>query len=276
MYPVLLHVRGTPVSTYTLLFVLGVLVALALTVREGSRYNLPPLVILDAALWALVVAGLGGRLGYVAANSEFFAGEPGKALAFWSGGSSAPGALLGGLIGLQMWAVVRRGLRGPGQPAGEATSWRRQGQKVGDAAAPGLALGGAFFWAGCLMIGAAWGRQGGVPPHLNLPDLYGVANPRFPTQTVGILLCLGIGGVVWGLRPLASPRTGRWTLWPGALLLLSVSLLAGSHFLLDFTRGDEMPTWGGLRLGQWGDLAVLALTVVFHGPKFSKLWRDGT
>jgi phosphatidylglycerol:prolipoprotein diacylglycerol transferase len=241
MYPVLFHLENTPVSTYSFLLVLGSLAGLAIATWQGREYGLAPELTLDAAIWIFLAGGIAGRLGYVLANWEFFAADLPQIFIPWRGGSSAPAALLGGLGGLHAWAYARR------------RSWRL----LGDALAPALALGSAFVWAGCLLSGAAYGREGDGPLQLNLPDLYGVANSRFPTQVVGLLLSVGLLAIIWAVR--------RQRRRPGALFTLTGALLAATHFALGFTRGDESPILWGLRAGQWADIVlIIALLICFR------------
>jgi phosphatidylglycerol:prolipoprotein diacylglycerol transferase len=237
MYPVLFHLGNTPVSTYSLLLALGSLAGLALAAWQGRGYGLAPQLILGVALWMFLAGGIAGRLGYVAANWEFFAANPVEIIAPWRGGSNAPAALLGGLGGLHAFSCARR------------RSWR----PLGDAMAPALALGSGCVWAGCLLAGAAYGREGSGPLQLNLPDLYGVAELRFPTQLVGLILSVAVLLIAWAVQ--------RRRPWPGALFTLTVALLAAAHFALDFTRGDESPILWGLRAGQWADV-VLIITLL--------------
>jgi phosphatidylglycerol:prolipoprotein diacylglycerol transferase len=238
VYPVLFHLENIPVSTYSLLLGLGSLTGLALAMWQGREYGLAPELMLEAAMWAFLAGGIAGRLGYVVVNWEFFAANPPQIVAPWRGGSSAPAALLGGLGGLHAWAYARR------------RSWRLPG----DALAPALALGSAFVWAGCLLTGAAYGREGSGPLQLNLPDIYGVANARFPTQLLGLLLSVGVLGIVWAVR---------WQkLRPGAPFTLTVALLAAVHFALGFTRGDESLVLWGLRAGQWADVVLIVVALL--------------
>jgi phosphatidylglycerol:prolipoprotein diacylglycerol transferase len=249
VYPVLFHLENMPLSTYSLLLGLGSLVGLALAVWQGREYGLAPELTLDAAIWVFLAGGIAGRLGYVLANWEFFAANLPQVIAPWRGGSSAPAALLGGLGGLHAWAYARR--RSPRLHAGQ--TWRQPG----DAMAPALALGSAFVWAGCLLTGAAYGREGSGPLQLSLPDLYGVANPRFPTQLLGLLLSLGILLLAWAVR--------RQRPWPGVPFTLTVALLAAAHFALDFTRGDESLILWGLRAGQWADVVLIVALLACLG-----------
>lgn len=240
MYPVLFHLGSLPISTYSLAFLLGSLAGLALAAQRGREYGLATATVLEAAVCAFLAGGLVGRLGYVVANWEFFSSSAAEALNPWRGGSSAPLALLGGLLGLYAWA-------------GRRATPEETRKLLDDALAPALALGSAFVWTGCLLSGAAYGRTGSGPLNPILPDIYGVGGPRFPTQALGLALSLGVLAIVWAVQR-SRPRSGL-------SLALTVALLSCVHFALAFTQGDDPPVLWGLRVEQWVDLLLVVLCV---------------
>ena len=73
MYPVLFHLGGQPIRTYTVLIDLGLLAGLALAYWLWHRRRQAPAIFLDAVVCALFGAMVGGRALYVATNWPYFA-----------------------------------------------------------------------------------------------------------------------------------------------------------------------------------------------------------
>ena len=123
-----------------------------------------------------------------------------------------------------------------------------------DAAALGLAIGQAIGWMGALIQGANYGVVSDSPIAIDLPDLYGLVQPRFPLQhaeiTVFALLFIG-------LLFAAAQRPRAGTLFVVYLLLASLA-----NFALGFQRGDDTAYVGALRIDQVVDAALAALAVL--------------
>jgi phosphatidylglycerol:prolipoprotein diacylglycerol transferase len=202
---------------------------------------------LDAGFWALLGGILGARIAYVGANWAYYVDHLNKAVDVSEGGLAWHGALAGGTLALALWTAVRR--RSDRTVPGLGT--------LLDAAAPGLALGGALGWLGALLTGSAYGAEasGHAPPlswlTARLPDIYGVEAVRFATQPAMIALCLAFSGLLSALcRHL---RTGQ----PFALYL---GLYALADLGLWFLRGDGTWRWG-LWLWQWAALVELCAAI---------------
>lgn len=264
MYPILFRV-GTYVGyTYTLALALGMLTGVWVAFQGARARIADPTVVLDGGFWGLLSGLVGARIGYVVANWAYFATRLGEAVDLRGGGLSWHGAWLGAAVGAGLWYALRRRFR-PTLP-----HWRT----LLDVVAPGLALGSAFGWAGCLLTGACYGAEAeGVQVPLRwltgyLPDIYGVERVRFLTQPLMIGYSLFLWGVVV-LRPgalRALPVGGTF-----AVYLLLYALADG---LVWFLRGDG--TWHyGLWLAQWIDLlqVAVALGLVVHAMR-SRLRRD--
>jgi phosphatidylglycerol:prolipoprotein diacylglycerol transferase len=146
-----------------------------------------------------------------------------------------------------VWLVVRRWVRPP------APDWR----DLFDVLAPGIALGCALGWLGCLLAGCAYGAEAsGYGPPLSwlsadLPDIYGVDGVRFVTQPLMIVWCLFVWVLLWALRH-RMPR--------GLAFALYLFLYGLADLVVAFLRGDG--TWrSGLWLSQWMALAAMCVAV---------------
>jgi phosphatidylglycerol:prolipoprotein diacylglycerol transferase len=206
-----------------------------------------PTAVLDVGFWCLLGGILGGRAGYVLANWAYFADHVDKALKLRNGGLSWHGALLGAGVVFVAWLLVRS------QLGRTVPDW----QDLLDAAAPGLAIGGAFGWLGCLLTGAGYGAEaaGYAPPlswlTADLPDIYGVDGVRFLTQPLLIAWCILLAASLW--VPYRRPPRG-------AAFAYYLMLYALADFCVTFLRGDG--TWRrGLWLWQWFALAEMCIAL---------------
>jgi phosphatidylglycerol:prolipoprotein diacylglycerol transferase len=268
MYPILFRLGSTIIYTYTILLDVGLVCGLVVACLEGKRRGIAPERIIDAALWAVVAGIVGGRVGYVLANQEYFAENLGEAFYIWEGGLAFQGAFLAGLLALFLYSTYHK----------------LSFFALADTAAPGLALGQVFGWLGCLMSGCAYGLESHGATSilarlsLDLPDIYGIHAPRFATQPLASALSLVIFVLLWAIRrrwPF-DPSTGLRASstqdkpFPGFAFTLYLLLYTSGQFLLEFTRGDEAIYWGPCRVSQWLYLAEAAAALIFLTYLFRK------
>jgi len=93
---------------YSALIVLGILAAIWLAGREESRLGLPEDTAVDLALAAVPCGIVGARLYYVLMSWERFAADPVRILYIWEGGIAIYGAVVGGALGIWMYAQRRK------------------------------------------------------------------------------------------------------------------------------------------------------------------------
>lgn len=249
MYPILFRVSGYPIYSYTVLLDLGLLLGLAVAWWQAQRADAPdpPGTVVDAALWSVLGGIVGGRAGYVLAQRAYFAYHPDEIWQVWQGGLSWHGAFLGGAMALLAWHTLRAWLT-PRPRGGGPRALPPPLLAVTDALAPGVALGMALGWIGCLLSGVGHGVVSYGPLTYDLPDLYGVYARRFATQPVGA----GWSLVVFLLLLLSGSKARR-----GFRTFAFLFLAFGGDLLLGFARADETIYWGLWRAGQVVD-AVLA------------------
>jgi len=252
MFPILFRVGSITVYTYTVVLALGIVAGTWVAYRAARGRLATPAHVLDAGFWGLLGAILGGRAGYVLANWAYFSEHVDKAIDLRGGGLSWHGALIGASAAAAIWVAVRGRLGLP------APDWR----DLFDAAAPGLAVGGAFGWLACLLTGAAYGAEAaGIAAPLSwltadLPDIYGIDRIRFLTQPLMAAWCLLLAGGLWAVRE-KLPR--------GVAFGLYLLLYALADFVMTFLRGDG--TWRlGLWLWQWFALSemLFAAGILVH------------
>lgn len=192
----------------------------------------------DAGLASLAGGLLGARLGFVLTHTAYFSQDAWEIARLWRGGLSGPGAVLGAVCGLGLYAAATRQ---PIWPLADAL------------AAPGL-LVAAAAWLGCLADACAFGLPSAGPLRLPVsPGLMHVRLPRWPTQAIGALTCLAPLLILLRRGPTPLPSGV-----PATVAVLSISL---SGLALSFLRGDPAPTVAGMRLEAlgWTVVAVLSL-----------------
>lgn len=219
---------------YRSILAAGLVLGAVLVILRGRRWGLQPTGVLDGVLAAAGGGLLLGRAAYAGANWVYFRNHLTEALQAWRGGLSAPGMLIGAVSGVVILCRLRRVDPRP----------------MLDGLAPGAALVALSAWLGCLVSGCAWGREVWPDQGLlwslraELPDLYGLQDPRVAVQGLGI----GWNTVLLGILLLLGRRGRPFPLW----LLLH----AAGDFGLGFLRGDVTPLVGNMSSGQIADLAL--------------------
>jgi prolipoprotein diacylglyceryl transferase len=240
MHPTL-DLNWFEIPVYTALIGLGAaagLLAAYLFLRARSRRASATAVFLDGALIAFAAGWVGARAYHVATHWEYYAARPEEIAQPGLGGLGIRGALVLGLIALLFYSAVRR-----------ISFWY-----FADAAAIGLALGQAIGWVGALIQGANYGVVSDSQIAIDLPDLYGLVQPRFPLQHVEIALfaLLFIGLLIAAAQ---RPRAG-------ALSIAYLLIASLANFALGFQRGDDNAFVGALRVDQVVDAALALLAVL--------------
>jgi len=223
-------------GTFSILIAIGVGVGLLWMMAQSAPRQRDPRV--NAALWALAGALIGGRAAHVALMWSYYQAHPAEIPQVWLGGLSGAGALIGGVVGLLGAAAVLR------RPLG----------RLADALLPLLIAVSAAAWLACWLDGTAYGQAvsgwWGIPAR----DEWGEIQRRVPVQLFGALGTLTVSWLVESLRP-RLPRPGQ----AGALGLLGVCLLL---FCLSALRADPSLLWGSLRPEAWLALGLAAAALL--------------
>ncbi len=192
----------------------------------------------DALLWALVFGIIGARLYHVftpsralldaGIDTRYYLTHPLEILYVWRGGLGIPGAVIGGVFGLYLYA--RRA--------------KKDLRRLLDAGAPGLALAQAIGrWANFV-------NQELYGPPTDLP--WGIyirpENRIAPYQQVERFHPLFLYESLWNLANMAFLlwlwRRYRKQLKPGDLFLVYLIFYPVGRFLLEFLRLDYVPLFG--------------------------------
>ena len=202
---------------------------------------------LDYGALALLLALLGGRAWFVGLHWSYYSAHLGEAPAFWQGGLSWVGAVLGGLLAGGLIVLL----------AHRAPAW------LADGLAPLLGPLAVGTWLGCWTAGVAYGQ--GVASWLawlSIPaaDEAGQIAQRFPLQPLaafGLLLWLFV------LERRAERLRSR-AFRPGLVAAFSLLGLGLDLLLASLAWADPTPTWGPLRIDTWcaAALSVFSLAAV--------------
>jgi phosphatidylglycerol---prolipoprotein diacylglyceryl transferase len=241
MYPLAGRYGPFLIYSFTLVIWLGIALALALAAWRARQRPAPNW--LDALLFSSILALVGGRAAFVAAQWEYYASHVPEIFWLWRGGLSYHGTLLTGVAALWLWSAWHR----------------RSFGRYADLLAPSLVLLQAFGWGACWLDGCAYGRETGFGPlAAALPDHFGIFAVRYRTQAAGIVWSLAVLLLVlWqdGRRQSGVDHSR------GRLFWLALALLSSGRFLISLGRGDAVPEVGAVRLDTWldGSLAIISL-----------------
>jgi phosphatidylglycerol:prolipoprotein diacylglycerol transferase len=254
MFPTLIEIFGLKISTYGVLVAIGLLTAYILVLKLSEREGLDTKKVDNLFIITVLSGILGARIAFSVENWEQL-GSLWEVFAIWKGGVSFYGGLIGGIIGAFIGIKLFK-----------LPVW-----KVGDVAAPSLAIAHAIGRLGCTAAGCCYGRpvadvssnsvgihfmdrfpffyivfpQGGTAP-------YGV--PLYPTQLmefVGNLLIFTILILVYRRKRV-----------DGEVFALYMLLYGTERFLLEFYRGVTPPLPGiGLTWNQVVSLILILASI---------------
>lgn len=249
MGPTAFHLGPFSICSYAALIDLGIIFGLLFTYLESRWRKADGRTVMDGALWGLVGGIVGGRIAYVAIYWPYFAAHPREMLSLSQGGLAFQGAFLAGvlsLVGYSLW--------------NQTSFWH-----LADMVAPGLALGQAVGWLGCLLNGCGYGLVTRGFLAYDLRDAYGIMAFRYPTQAMISILNLAIFILVFALLR----RRSRHELPPGLVAAIYLLLNSSGLFCLEFLRADQTLYFGSLR---WSQL-VEAVEFLVALLTLSYLWR---
>jgi phosphatidylglycerol:prolipoprotein diacylglycerol transferase len=232
VYPTLFKFHGLELHSYGLLLAIAFLVGIQLFLRRGVARGLPEDKLSNLSLLLLVLSIVGGRGLYVLTHWSDYAHDVLGVFRIWEGGLMLYGgyflAIAGGI------AYLRRH---------QIPVWR-----VGDAAAPSMALGIGLGRIGCFLNGCCFGLPSHLPWAVQFPpgsysNFVFPSEPLHPSQLY--LAAAGIGQFALLLALDKKRRFDGWLFWT------YIALDATLRFLIDFTRYYDATSY----LGKIGSLS---------------------
>ena len=260
MHPTLFRFHGLELHSYGLLLAIAFLVGIQLFLKRGAERGLPEDKLSTLSLLLLVLAIVGGRGLYVLTHWSDYGRDLGGVFRIWEGGLMLYGgyflAITGGIL-----YVRRAGL----------SVWR-----VGDAAAPSMALGIGIGRLGCFLNGCCFGLPSHLPWAIRFPP-GSYSNFVFPNEALQpsqlYLAGAGVALFVLLLRWDRLPRFDGWLFWT------YIALDAVLRFVIDFTRYYDSTSY----LGKIGPFpfnvnqvfsAVLVMAALFMLKRLQHADRD--
>ena len=245
---------------YGIILMLGAVAAAFLAEREARRRGEQSDVVWDGLIWVILGGIIGARIWHILTPPQtmvelgyttgYYLTHPLDALAVWQGGLGVPGAVIGGLIAMYIYAR-RKKLN--------YLVWL-------DIVAPALALGQAIGRWGNFVNQELYGGPTDLPwkiyiePQYRLPGFQNVEyyHPMFLYESLWNLAIVGI--LLW------LPRRYQDRLLPGDLFLIYLILYPIGRFLLEFMR-LETSLVGGFNINQ---VLMAIVAIVSAGVLF---WR---
>src|SRR5918999_3426650 len=245
--PVIFEVGPFALRYYGLCIAIGVAVATWLTARELARKGYDGALALDALFFVVPLGLIGARVYHVITDYDLYDGNPHSffpgVFEIWNGGLGIYGAVVGGFLGLLLFARIR-GIN----PL-----------VLADAAAPGLILAQAIGRWGNYFNQELFGRPSDLPWSIriapeNRPAQFAsevAFHPTFLYESIwNLLVCFVL---LWVARRFAD------RLRDGDLVLLYVSLYSVGRFFVETLRVDPAFLIGGSIRGNLLVSSVLAL-----------------
>ena len=242
--PVIFEAGPFALRYYGLFIALGIVVATWLTGRELERKGYDGVLALDSLFYIVPLGFVGARAYHVITDYDLYAGDPFPAVfEVWNGGLGIYGGVVGGFIGLLIFARIR-GI----SPL-----------MLADAIAPGLVLAQAIGRWGNYFNQELFGRPSDLPWAIriapeNRPVEFADAeafHPTFLYESIwNALVCLAL---LWIARRFAE------RLRNGDLFLLYMSLYSVGRFFVESLRIDPAFLIGGSIRGNLFVSSVLAL-----------------
>lgn len=103
MNPVLFRFGNFQIKWYSVLLLIGVVVAMEWFMREGKKYNFNKDFLFNLCFWVVIFAILGARFYYVIFNWAQYAADPASIFRIWEGGLAFHGGLIAGILTLMYY-----------------------------------------------------------------------------------------------------------------------------------------------------------------------------
>jgi phosphatidylglycerol:prolipoprotein diacylglycerol transferase len=238
-------------DSFSIIFGFSAVIALAWlgwAPSDFARQVEMPHRLMMAGLFTLVGGLLGARLLYVALHWRYFQIHLLESFAFWSGGLSGFGGVVGSIAGC--WSYSR---------FLDRSFWG-----LADALARPAAIMSAALWSGCWLTYSAYGSP--VAWGIIQPDIFGREAARWPVALMAAAASAVLGIVLPWLEQRMSDRPS------GIVAGLSLAWLAIVMLGASLLRADPTILYGGIRQETWGAgiLVVLAAAMLSFRMKTSK------
>ena len=108
MNPEIFSIGSLSIRWYSVLILIGILVAFGLAIKESKKFNLPEDFIFDMGFWVVIFGIIGARLYYVIFDFSFYKDNLLDIFKVWNGGLAIHGGILAGLITLIVYCKIKK------------------------------------------------------------------------------------------------------------------------------------------------------------------------
>lgn len=242
--PDIFYIGSHAIGWHGVLMVLGIIVAVLLTLRLAKRAGISEESIFTSAFCIVIFGLIGARLVHVLDNLDLYGDDPASIFAFWEGGLAWYGGLVGGFLGGAVYAWV-----------GKLSLAR-----LADTVAPGVVLGLAIGRIGCTINGDAAGTPTSLPwgfVYTNPNSFAPLGIATHPAPVYEILWNMAVFGLLWWLKGRLKPD--------GSLFLVMLAAYSFGRFFISWVR-DEPAVLGSLHQAHIISLAlfVIAVALLFY------------
>jgi len=256
------NIFGKDIYWYGVLMAVGIVIAVILAMREGKRKKLPEDTIIDLCLVMIPLGVVFARLYYVAFELDYFLKNPISILYIWEGGLAIYGAVIGGLLGVSIYARVKK----------------LRFLRLVDCIAPGLVLAqaigrwGNFFNQEAFGLPINNGELLWFPFAVKIEGMHyfeGVIceNPyHMATFFYESMWCLIIFIVLWAIRKKFKHD--------GDAFLTYTLLYAFERMFIEGLRGDSLKI-GDVRVSQILSAVMFAAVLIFFVVRHIKEKKTG-
>ena len=106
MNPILFSFNGIEIRWYSVLILVGMILAIILMIKEGKRFNISKDFSFNLAFWVIIVGVISARIYYCIFNFSLYKENLIDILKIWEGGLAIHGGLIGGFITLVIYCKI--------------------------------------------------------------------------------------------------------------------------------------------------------------------------
>ena len=226
---------GIDVMWYGVLIVTGMLIGIALAIREAKRVGISEDDVLNIAIIAIPVAIICARLYYVIFSWDYYSQNPGEIFNIRGGGLAIHGGLIGGILTGFIYAKVKK----------------LDFFKTADAVMVGMPLAQAIGRWGNFINGEAHGGPTSLPWGIMVDGVK--VHPTFLYESIwdfGIFLF-----IMFYMR---KKKT-----YEGEVIVSYITLYSIGRFFIEGLRTDSL-MFGPIRMAQFVSLVGVVGSLVLH------------
>ena len=235
---------------YGLFIVLGILAALAISLKLAKYYQIKSETLFDLSFWLIINGLIGARVYDVFLQLPYYLANPLAIIKIWEGGLAIHGAIIAGLITIYFFSRQQK-----------ISFW-----KITALFSPGLALAQAIGrWGNYFnqeLFGLPTTLAWGIPINLvNRPLAY-IGNdffhPTFIYESLGCFIIFILLGSFTLYLIKKDKLKEYYFVWLFASYMILYSIL---RFSLEFIRLDVTPIFFNLRLPQIVSLIIILVSI---------------